>query len=191
MKQNSHLLAHRRTRGGSRTIPMAIPSGRSISNTRFSPSGVDTSSTSSSSAVRNSQSRKSSSFRPFTAESTVPGRMPSSDATVSGRTRATLIIDTRGLDAQKATVGRGARSEARNAVRGCLRPYCNLRDHESEIKAEHERRLLGSSRLHRTKKARRVLRGGPHFVESETTSGNRVVPVCNDAGSVARHGERL
>ena len=43
MKQNSHLFAHRRTRGGSSTIPIAIPSGRSISNTSSSPDGVESS----------------------------------------------------------------------------------------------------------------------------------------------------
>src|ERR1035437_6176411 len=46
-----------------------------------------------SSAVRNSQSRKSSSSRPFTVSSSVPGRIPSASAMLPGWMRATFTID--------------------------------------------------------------------------------------------------
>src|SRR5437773_662826 len=72
-KQKSQWLAQRRIRGGSSVTPIASPSGRSTSYSTASPSGWVTDRRNRSSAVRNSQSRKSSSARPLTAWSSIPG----------------------------------------------------------------------------------------------------------------------
>ncbi len=89
MKQNSHRFAHCRTVGGSSSMPMTSPSPRSISYVTVSPSGSRASTTKSSSAVRNSQSRKSVTRRPFTDNSSVPAAMPSAAAMLPHSTRAT------------------------------------------------------------------------------------------------------
>ena len=77
-----------------RIVPDSVlsPSGRSTSNTTSSPLGSRASITSSSSAVRNSQSRKSAISRPFTDRSSVPGSIPSSAAMLSGWTRLTRTM---------------------------------------------------------------------------------------------------
>jgi hypothetical protein len=91
-KQKSHRLAQRRIRGGSTVTPSGSSRGRSIANSISAPSGCRNASENSSSAVRNSQSRKSSSSRPLTVSSSVPVLRPSSSAMDPGWTAVTLII---------------------------------------------------------------------------------------------------
>src|SRR5438445_2972563 len=84
-------------RGGSSVTPSGSPSGRSTSYSISSPVGSLASSRNRSSAVRNSQSRKSSSARPLTAWSSVPGTSPNwppSDSGATAWTRITAAIPT-------------------------------------------------------------------------------------------------
>src|SRR5256886_7728151 len=84
-------------RGGSSVTPNGSPSGRSTSYSMSSPVGSFASSRKRSSAVRNSQSRKSSSARPLTAWSSVPGTSPNwapSDSGATEWTRITAAIPT-------------------------------------------------------------------------------------------------
>src|SRR2546426_7566086 len=78
-------------RGGSSVTPNGSPSGRSTSYSISSPVGSLASSRNWSSAVRNSQSRKSSSARPLTAWSSVPGTSPNRAPSDSGATAWTRI----------------------------------------------------------------------------------------------------
>src|SRR5438552_2690773 len=73
-------------RGGSSVTPSGSPSGRSTSYSISSPVGSLASSRNRSSAVKNSQSRKSSSARPLTAWSSVPGTSPSAAPSEPGAT---------------------------------------------------------------------------------------------------------
>src|SRR5207245_1720245 len=77
-KQKSQWFPQRRIRGGSSVTPIGSPSGRSMSYSTSSPVGSRAANRKRSSAVRNSQSRKSSSGRPFTANNAVPGTIPTS-----------------------------------------------------------------------------------------------------------------
>src|SRR3989441_12808902 len=78
-------------RGGSTVTPSGSPSGRSTSYSISSPVGSLASSRKRSSAVKNSQSRKSSSARPLTARSSVPGTSPNAAPSESGATEWTRI----------------------------------------------------------------------------------------------------
>src|ERR1043166_6999506 len=96
-KQKSQRLPQRRMRAGSTATPSGSLRGRSISNSISSPQGCRTCRLNSSSALRNSQSRKSSSSRPFTDRSSVPGRSPSSSPIEPACTAVTLIIPLPGI----------------------------------------------------------------------------------------------
>src|SRR5439155_23543750 len=91
-KQKAQRLGQRRIRAGSTETPRGSVRGRSISYSISWPSGCRRRRVNSSSAVRNSQSRKSSSSRPFTATSSVPGVSPSSSPIEPARTAVTLIM---------------------------------------------------------------------------------------------------
>src|SRR5256712_2866664 len=78
-------------RGGSSVTPSGSPSGRSTSYSIASLVGSLAWSRKRSSAVRNSQSRKSSSERPLTAWSSVPGTSPNAAPSESGATEWTRI----------------------------------------------------------------------------------------------------
>src|SRR2546427_7878076 len=78
-------------RGGSSVTPSGSPSGRSTSYSIAAPVGSAAWSRKRSSAVRNSQSRKSSSERPLTAWSSVPGTSPNAAPSESGATEWTRI----------------------------------------------------------------------------------------------------
>src|SRR5438876_1559527 len=78
-------------RGGSSVTPSGSPSGRSTSYSIAAPVGSAACSRKRSSAVRNSQSRKSSSERPLTAWSSVPGTSPNAAPSESGATEWTRI----------------------------------------------------------------------------------------------------
>src|SRR3989441_11373108 len=78
-------------RGGSSVTPSGSASGRSTSYSISSPVGSLASSRKRSSAVKNSQSRKSSSARPLTARSSVPGTSPNAAPSESGATEWTRI----------------------------------------------------------------------------------------------------
>src|SRR5438067_115771 len=74
-------------RGASSVTPIGRPSGRSTSYSTASPPGNVADRTNCSSAVKNSQSRKSSSARPLTVWSSVPGTSPSAAPSEPGATR--------------------------------------------------------------------------------------------------------
>src|SRR5437773_1732430 len=78
-------------RGASSTTPIGNPSGRSTSYSTSSPDGVRARSTNASSAVRNSQSRKSPSSRPLTVSNSDPGARPNAAPSEFGATASTRI----------------------------------------------------------------------------------------------------
>src|SRR6266581_8739600 len=78
-------------RGASSATPIGTPSGRSTSYSTSSPDGVRARSTNASSAVRNSQSRKSPSSRPLTDSNSNPGARPRAAPSEFGATASTRI----------------------------------------------------------------------------------------------------
>ena len=91
-KQNSQRLAQRRIRGGSERHAERLALRALDLELDLLAVGLAHVHMNSSSAVRNSQSRKSSSSRPLTEMSSVPARRPSSSAIESGCTAVTLIM---------------------------------------------------------------------------------------------------